>query len=343
MSLNNSSPAIFELAKTNRILISCTVELTENCIFKCPHCFIEGIGHHSLSYENFVSFINQFKRMGGVFLTLTGGEALTHSRFVDIYKYAYKLGLSVSVFTNGYLITQDIIQLFKECPPAKIEISLYGASKEKYQCVTGIENSFEKVLSSIDALLEAGVNLFLKTTLFNDIYPEFEAIRKIAEIRGVPFKYDFKLFPKRDGEKTNLCCQVPPDKVIAIEKKEKMELWKKEFPSLPKHRDYLFECGAARYSCFLSSKNTVRICAAATFSDIDMNTSTLEQAWKEFKTYTLKKYNESSKCKDCEKAGLCDICPIWGYVMHDDVNMLGREVSLHCELAEERLKELLNA
>lgn len=340
--INNSSP-VFEFAKNNRIPISCTVELTENCVFKCPHCFVEGIGHHVLSYEDFVSFIDQFKKMGGVFLTLTGGEVLTHPRFSDIYKYAYELGLSVSVFSNGYLVTPEIIKMFAQMPPSKIEISLYGASNEKYKSVTKLEDAFERVINNIDELIQNGVRVHLKTTLFNAIYSDFDAMKAIAESRGVPFRYDFKLLPRINGEMTNLEHQVSPKKIIAIEKKEKLEVWKKNYPAKVEQKEHLFGCGAARYSCFLGSRNELRMCGFATFSNLDMNQYTLAEAWKEFEKYTMIESNITSKCRNCDKAKLCDICPMWGYVMHNDTNMLGREVEIHCRFAEERVKELSNA
>ena len=104
----------------------------------------------------------------------------------------------------------------------------------------------------------------------------------------------------------------------------------------------MFDCGAARYSCFLSSRNELRICAAATFSSIDLHMVTFSEAWGMFEKYTRMSNNHNSKCIDCEKTALCDTCPMWGYIMSNDPNNLGKDTSIHCELAAEREEMLKN-
>lgn len=140
---------VFTVAKKHRIPISCSVELTEKCNFKCPHCFIKDVGYNELSIADYCRFIDQFKALGGVYVTLTGGEALTHSHFYECYVYACQKGLNVSVFSNGYLINKELISLFRNYPPGKIEISLYGASPEVYRLVTKEHDAFEVVTRNI--------------------------------------------------------------------------------------------------------------------------------------------------------------------------------------------------
>ena len=143
---------IYTIAKAKRIPISCTIELTENCNFHCPHCFIKNIGHHYLAYQDYVSFINQFRERGGLYVTLTGGEALTHPDFVKMYRYTYGLGVSITVFTNGYLVNDEIVQLFTELPPRKIEISLYGTNDDAYALISNQSDAFAVVNANIEKL-----------------------------------------------------------------------------------------------------------------------------------------------------------------------------------------------
>ncbi len=341
---------IFDIAKATRTPISCSIELTQNCNFRCPHCFIQGIGYKSLPYEKFVNFIDQFQSRGGLFITLTGGEVLMHPNFIEIYSYACKKGLAVTVFTNGYLVNENIVNIFKLLPPRKIEISIYGANNDTYEKISSKADAYSKVRNNIELLINNGLNVHLKTTLFQQNYGDFFAIKKYATDLKIPFRYDFKLMPKRNGEKSNMSCQLSSTKIIDLELEEspqKHELWRNNYPSDEKYRmkvsDSLFNCGAARYSCFLSSQNQLRICASATFSSKDMDSMSFDEAWKDFEKYTKLLANKSSKCIDCEKAKVCDICPIWGYMIHNDVEYLGRETELHCSLADERVRVIENA
>lgn len=337
---------LFEIAKKTRTPISCTIELTEKCNFKCSHCFVKGIGVHELSYKSFVSFINQFKENGGIYLTLTGGEVLTHPNFIEMYTYAHKKGLAITIFTNGYLINQQILEVFLKFPPRKIEISIYGASDDTYQKVTTYKNAFSIISNNINLLLENKLNVYLKTTLYSVNYDDFDNIKLFANAYNLRFKYDFKLFPKRNGDFSNLIYQISPNKIIDLEIKDnKKKLWEENYHR--KKNKYpnqiLFECGAGRYSCFLSSRNQLRICAAATFSSVNMDNMTFKDAWSKFEKYTKLKVNPNSKCIDCEKSYLCDICPIWGFVMNNNIGLLGMETDLHCALAEERMRVIKNA
>lgn len=334
---------VFTVAKKHRIPISCSVELTEKCNFKCPHCFIKDVGYNELSIADYCRFIDQFKALGGVYVTLTGGEALTHSHFYECYVYACQKGLNVSVFSNGYLINKELISLFRNYPPGKIEISLYGASPEVYRLVTKEPDAFEVVTRNIDLLQANGIPVRLKTTLFQTNKRDFFEIQQLARSKGISFKYDYKLMPKRNGDLSNLCYQIPPKEIIELEKKNgKTALWVENKKSNHKSSPLMFDCGAARYSCFLSSRNELRICAAATFSSIDLQRVTFSEAWGMFEKYTRMSNNHNSKCIDCKKAALCDTCPMWGYIMTNDPNNLGKDTSIHCDLATEREEALKN-
>lgn len=331
---------IFDIAKANRTPISCTVEVTQKCIFRCPHCFIQGVSYETLSYSQFIDFINQYKKMGGLYLTLTGGECLMHPDFKKMYAYAYNHGLAITVFTNGYLIDDEIICLFSEKPPRKIEISVYGASEKTYYNITKIKDSFNRVINNIDRLIQSNQNVHLKTVVFSENKKDFYDIKRIALERNLQFKYDFKLMPMRDGDNSNLTYQLSAPDIIQLELDDnpnKLIIWKNKLQEKSLSNGlYMFSCGAARYSCFLSSENKLRICASAIFSEIDLNSNSFSSAWQAFEKYTLLPPNKKSKCQECTKAKVCDICPMWGYVMLNSEKNLGEAVDLHCDLANER-------
>lgn len=336
---------LIHIAEATRTPISCNVEITQNCNFKCPHCYIPNNAKGYLAYEQFTHFIDQFQSAGGLFLCLTGGETLLHPDFHRIYTYAHRKGLAVTVFTNGSLLNEQIFNLFKSLPPRKIEISIYGATRQTYRAVTNYGDAFLKVMNNVDTLIRNGCKVYLKTTVFRHNYLELVDIKRLAEERQVPFEYDFKLMPKRNHDKSNLIYQITPQQAIAMELEEntgKFENWRRQYPADEKDRikdtDFLFKCGAARYSCFLSSSNRLRICAFATFSEKNMNTVSFQEAWSKYEDYNRWHMNLDSKCVGCDKIRICDICPIWGYMAYDDEVCLGKETDLHCSFADERIR-----
>ena len=59
-----------------------------------------------------------------------------------IYMYAKQKGLIVTLFTNGTLIDENTALLLKKLPPFSVEITLYGATKETYESLTGVNGLF---------------------------------------------------------------------------------------------------------------------------------------------------------------------------------------------------------
>ena len=105
--------------------------ITGKCNLNCLHCFNAKDNEKlntELSYEDIVSLLDEAKAIGIHAFTITGGEPLVHKRFLDIIKEIYKRDMYVfELNTNGFLITQKLLDEFKEigCNPL-IKISFDG-------------------------------------------------------------------------------------------------------------------------------------------------------------------------------------------------------------------------
>jgi len=71
-----------------------------------------------------------------------------------------------------------------------VEISLYGASAETYEAVTGNARAFSKCLRGVERLVARGIHVKLKTMLMAPTVHEFERMEKLAESYSVAFRYD---------------------------------------------------------------------------------------------------------------------------------------------------------
>lgn len=342
---SNITDKLFQIAKEKRILISATVEITLDCNFKCGHCFIPKFEKKYISLESYMSFIDQFKAMGGLFLCLTGGEPLLHPDFSEIYIYAYQAGLSISVYTNASLINKDFIALFKRYPPRFIDISIYGASSKTYFRMTHNERHYQRVYNNIEDLLKNEIKVRLKTFICTENQEDFERIKDYAIKKNVDFRFDFKVLEKRNLSNENKKYALPPLECIDLELRDdalRQDLWRSLIKQ-PRKRytnEKLFECGAGRYSCFLSCDNLLRMCAYAIFSEVNLSSTTLKDAWKSYEQYIVLTPPSESKCLACRGANLCDCCPISAYIETGDINRLGYESMMCCALAEEKYRRI---
>ena len=170
-------------------------ELTSRCNMNCIHCYLKN-NHISeeLSYDEIIEIIDILYEKSILFLTFTGGEVLTRKDFIDIYLYAKKKGFLVEVFTNGYLINKQLIEIFKKYPPLLVDISLYGADEKTYYQITGIKGAFSRVIENCRQLKEAKIRTFFKSPIIKPTLSQIHNMQKIADDIGVPFIYSFEIY-----------------------------------------------------------------------------------------------------------------------------------------------------
>ncbi len=81
---------------------------------------------------------------GMLFLLLTGGEVFLRPDFFDIYTPLTRMGFILTLFTNGTLVTDSVATRLAEAPPSRTEITLYGATAETYEAITGVPGSYAR-------------------------------------------------------------------------------------------------------------------------------------------------------------------------------------------------------
>ena len=121
-----------------------TFELTQRCNLNCAMCYVrQPIGERSclaaeLSPSQWLKLALEAKQAGLVFLVLTGGEVFLRPDFFDVYEPLTQLGLVLSIFTNGTLVTDETALRLSEAPPSRVDVTLYGATAATYEAITGV-------------------------------------------------------------------------------------------------------------------------------------------------------------------------------------------------------------
>jgi MoaA/NifB/PqqE/SkfB family radical SAM enzyme len=172
-------------ARAERIPIAGGLELTARCNLRCIHCYhgpdacrpAEGT---ELSTADFQRIIDEVVEAGCLHVLLTGGEPMLRRDFPDIYRHARGSGTLVTVFTNATLVTDEHVTLFRDLPPAKVDVSIYGASRDTYEAVTGVQGSFARCLAGVERLVKAGIPTALKTVVLRTNQREVEDMEHLA-------------------------------------------------------------------------------------------------------------------------------------------------------------------
>ena len=137
----------------------------------------------------------QAKDSGMAFLLLTGGEPLLRQDFPEIYRGVSEMGLSVSINTNGALVTDSIRELFTSLPPANINITLYGTSPESYGALCGQSGAYDQVVENVSWLTEQKILVNLNATISPWNQDQVEKIQHFADTRKLNLRLTSYNFP----------------------------------------------------------------------------------------------------------------------------------------------------
>jgi cyclic pyranopterin phosphate synthase len=119
-----------------------------------------------MTADEIVSIAQTFVNLGVDKIRLTGGEPLVRKDAKEIILRLGKLGVNLSLTTNGILVP-NFIATFKEAGIKTVNISIDSLVKEKFNQITR-RNYFETVLESIDLLLEERFQVKLNIVLIKD-------------------------------------------------------------------------------------------------------------------------------------------------------------------------------
>lgn len=303
-----------------RVPVSGDIEITRRCNFDCVHCYLGGSKHRpeisarELTTAQWTSIIDEIADAGCLFCLFTGGEPLLRKDFAALYVHARKRGLIVTVFTNGSLIDESIIELFRKYPPNCVEVSIYGTTENTYRAVTRRSGMLEKCLNGVRLLVKAGIQGRMKTILMTVNQHEFEDIRQVAVDFGVTFRFDGMLFPCLDGDRAPTAYRVLPE--IVAEKQlatsHMIDEWRdlaRRMKQAPES-EVLYACGAGATNFHIDPSGRLKPCLMVEDISYDLLTGTFMDGWKNrLPDIKKKKIPLAFACGTCENRAYCGFCP----------------------------------
>jgi len=338
---------IFGRAVADRIPLNGSIAMTHRCHLRCVHCYLGGErqarpGEGEQDAAFWRSVIDQVADAGCLNLLITGGEPLLRPDFAELYARAGERGMLVTVFTNATLVDEEVVDLFGRFSPDLVEVTLYGATAEVYEQVTGVRGSYRRCLDGVDALLRRGIRVGLKTVVLQRNRHEVAAMRRMASERGVSFRIDAAVFPCRDGCTSPLDQRISPEDAVALEMEDaKLVLdtvsYFRAKRGLPPE-DRLFTCLAGLTSFHVDPAGTLLPCLMVQTHGFDLRRGGFQAGWDGI----LSRFREQEirpgyECHRCEKRFLCGTCPAQAGM---ETGSPHRKAEYVCQLGEARLRAI---
>jgi len=316
--------------KKQRVAANATLEVTRRCPLECVHCYNNlpmgdlDAKNAELSYEELCRIMDEIAAAGTMWLLLTGGEIFARTDFLDIYTYAKKKGFIVTLFTNGNLITPAIADYLTEWRPFAIEITLYGATKETYENLTGIPGSYDRCMRGIRLLQERKLPLSLKTVAISINKHELGAMKQLAADLGVDFKFDAMMNPRIDCSQSPLAVRLQPWEIVKLDLEDlkRVSDWRKlaaDFINVPVNTGEVYQCGGGISSYAIDPAGKMSICVLSHQDTYDLRHGSFADGWDGFlRDVRGRKTERVTKCTGCRIKSMCGMCPANGELENGD-------------------------
>jgi len=325
-----------------RVPLSGSMELDLRCNLRCLHCYRDGEWPEGiLNTEEVKRVLDEVAAAGTIWILFTGGEIFLRPDFFEIYDHAQRLGLVVTLFTNGTTVTERIADRLTQQVPYSIEVTLYGRTRETYEKVTGVPGSHAKCYQGVERLLKRGLPVKLKTIVMRTNQHEVMDMLKFAESHGLNFKYDTMINPNFDGSLTPCNVRLSPEEAVSLDF---------ALPSrLQEYRDYfeprkdltsnrVFSCGAGSRTFHIDPYGKMKMCILLREPEFSLREMSFRRIWDEMFPPVFNQMRRSDhECNSCNLFSLCDKCPAWSQM---EKGSLEARVEYTCEVGHRRAAAL---
>jgi MoaA/NifB/PqqE/SkfB family radical SAM enzyme len=163
-------------------------DVTNQCNAQCIHCFTNSGSKEfgELSTLQMYSVIEQLAEIGVKSIAFSGGEPFVRSDILDVLSFTKIKNISVSLTTNGSLLTKEIIDRISRLNIKSITISFDAYKKETFNRIRkGLD--FDVVKSNIRSLVALGscIEVNCRTTLNIFNIDEVDSIFDFCDDIGV--------------------------------------------------------------------------------------------------------------------------------------------------------------
>ena len=299
-------------------------ELTSRCNERCIHCYIPNNKKNhgfDLTFGRFKHILDQFAEMGGIHVTLSGGEALMNKDIVKMLRYCREKDMQISLLTNLISLTDEHVEVLKEVNVSIVQVSLYSMNSEIHDAITTIKGSFERTKAAIEKLHAADIPVQISCPVMKANKDGYDKVMKYAQSLKMKSNTDYIMMAQADLDTTNLANR------LSIEETEKVikdimrsdndykthTLEQEPISSIP--LEELAEmplCGAGVNDLCVTVNGDIYPCAGwQAFVVGNVFKQSLRDIWENSsKLAEIRKvaHKDFPKCMECEAQDYCAMC-----------------------------------
>lgn len=156
------------------------LQITDRCNLRCSHCFVGDSIGRELPLSDVRRVLEEFERMQGLRLLITGGEPVLHRDFRAINEMLPEFQLRKVLFSNGMALTDRLLGALNV---HEIQISIDGM-RSAHDRIRGA-GSFDRALDAARRAMAMGIETSVSTMVHPANVGDFDGMDALFREMGV--------------------------------------------------------------------------------------------------------------------------------------------------------------
>lgn len=329
---DNTQDFMLDASQRRPRLNALQFELTSRCNERCIHCYIPNDKKDTggdMPTKKVLSLIDEFADMGGIHITLSGGEVFLHKNIIQIMQYCREKDMQISILSNLIALKDNQIPAIKTANVSLIQVSLYSMVPEHHDYITTVKGSFEKTRAAIEKLVAADIPVQISCPLMQANKDDYRDVLKYAQSLNIKAQTDYIMMAEANFCTDNLANRLTleqTEKVIRdiieydIDYHEGIEKMKPISDEIKFDLERFKKqplCGAGINDCCITENGDVYPCAGWQSMVVgNVYQQSLKDIWENSEKLKMIRQitqGDFSQCLDCEARNFCAMCLVRNY------------------------------
>jgi radical SAM protein with 4Fe4S-binding SPASM domain len=157
---------------------------------KCIHCGSSAIKarENELTTDEAFRLCRDLTKIGCSGVALLGGEIFLRTDWFDIASEIKRLGMSLSIVSNGLLIDDKMASKISELDPDSVGISIDGSNANTHDYIRSMKGSFERAVNALELLSTKDLPVSIITTVHKFNFKELPEIKNLILKRNIAWQ-----------------------------------------------------------------------------------------------------------------------------------------------------------
>lgn len=328
----NTQDFFLEEVQGRPLISGLQFELSSRCNERCIHCYIPNGKKNKgfdMPFEKVAKVLDEFADMGGIHVTLSGGEAFLHKDLIKICEYCREKDLKISILSNLIALKDEDIPRLKAVNLSLIQVSLYSMNAEVHDMITTVKGSFHKTKNAIEKLVAADIPVQISCPLMKANKDGYKDVLMYAKNLKIKAQTDYIMMAQADLDTQNLANR------LSLEETEKVIRdiieYDVDYRDLTLHQKAMSDevtfdlerfkkqplCGVGYDNCCVTANGDIYPCAGwQSYVLGNVYKQSLKDIWeKSERIKELRKTTQASfpQCIECEALDYCKRCLVRNY------------------------------